>query len=643
MKVVRTTCILDCMDTCSVLAHIDGDRLVRLQGDSDHPITQGFLCHKVSKYPERVYHPDRLLYPLRRSGNGFERVSWDEAIDYAGTELSRLRKEHGPWTLFTLKGHASMGALKRLYDRFISLWGGASRAHGNYCAGEAFLAFSRSFGKILCHDPRDVLNSRTIVLWGRNPAAAQIHLVPWFRKAKEQGARIILVDPVVTESSALANLQIKPRPGTDHDLAQAVARVVLDKGWMDDDFVSGHAEGFAAYRQGVISVDVEERARRADVALGEVLALAQAIARERPATIFPGIGLQQYSHGAEIVAHVASLAVLTGNIGVPGGGVNFGRWPWGELDGSITGSDLGAEHRNVPVGHIAESLDTFDDPSITATFITGANPVAQQARPETVREALLNREFNLVVEQFMTDTAECAHLVLPVTTFLEDEDLAFSGSHFTASVTEPVIPRPGEVKSDLKIYQLLADHLGFGEGMAGTTAEWIDRAVRPWEGEGWSYRMLKESPQAFPEAELIPFEGGEFHTPSKRFVFPTEKAETPSIEDEFPLRLISGATRKGTNTQLVNMKPAGLPSVKVHPETAKRFGVADGGRVQLRSAVGTVEVTLELDARQRQDLVACRKGGWWKTGHSMSPLLDNRFTPGGGVAYNETAVRLEKA
>ncbi len=188
MKVLRTTCTLDCFDTCSVLAHVDdAGRLVRLQGDPDHPITQGFLCHKVSKYPERVYHKDRILYPLRRVSKGFERISWKDAIDYAASEPLRLKEKHGPQTLFTLRGHGSMGALKLLYERFIALWGGASRAQGNCCAGEAELGFISSFGNLLCHDIRDVQNSETVILWGRNPAATQIHLVPWLRMARQQG------------------------------------------------------------------------------------------------------------------------------------------------------------------------------------------------------------------------------------------------------------------------------------------------------------------------------------------------------------------------------------------------------------------------------------------------------------------------
>jgi anaerobic selenocysteine-containing dehydrogenase len=377
MKVVRTTCILDCLDTCSVLAHVDGDRLVRLSGDPDHPITRGFLCHKVSKYPERVYHQDRLLHPLRRGPRGFERICWDEATEYAVSELLRLKERHGPWTLFTLKGHASMGALKHLYDRFIALWGGVSRAHGNYCAGEGMHALFRSFGNVLCHDPRDLLRSRTVILWGRNPAATQIHLVPWLRQAREKGTRIFLIDPVTTESATLADVHIKPRPGSDHELAQAVAGVLLRERWTEPRFVSEHTEGFDSYREEVASIGIEERARRADVTLDEIQELAQAVARDRPAAFFPGVGLQQYSHGAEVVAHVSALAILTGNVGVPGGGVSFARWPWGGLDCRIRGQDLDAKHRPVPVGRIAESLRTFDDPPITATFITGANPVAQ--------------------------------------------------------------------------------------------------------------------------------------------------------------------------------------------------------------------------------------------------------------------------
>ncbi len=461
MKVIRTTCTLDCFDTCSVLAHVDdAGRLVRLQGDPDHPITQGFLCHKVSKYPERVYHKDRILHPLRRGPKGFERISWEDAIDYAGSELTRLKEKHGPQTLFTVRGHGSMGALKLLYERFIALWGGASRAQGNYCAGEAELGFISSFGNLLCHDIRDVQNSETIILWGRNPAATQIHLVPWLRMARQQGTRLLLVDPVVSETSPLVDQQIQPRPGFDHELAQAVASVILKNGWMDETFVSEHTNEFETYRRHIESVDVEERALRADVSLEEIVTLAEAIARQRPTAIYPGIGLQQYSHGAEVVRHVSALAALTGNIGVAGGGVNLARWPWIYLDGRITGQELGATHRDVPVGHLAESFSTFTDPPITATFVTAANPVAQQARPEELRKALLDREFNLVVDPFMTETADCAHLVLPVTTFLEEEELSFSYGHFFASVSRAVITPPGEVKTELAIYQALADALG---------------------------------------------------------------------------------------------------------------------------------------------------------------------------------------
>ena len=460
-----------------------------------------------------------------------------------------------------------MGALKLLYERFVALWGGASRAQGNYCAGEAELGFISSFGNLLCHDIRDVQNSETVILWGRNPAATQIHLVPWLRLVRQQGTRLLLVDPVVTETSPIVDQQIKPRPGSDHELAQAVAAVILKQGWMDESFVSEHTDEFETYRRHIESVAVDERARRADVTMEEIVTLAEAIARQRLTAIYPGIGLQQYSHGAEVVRHVSALAALTGNIGVAGGGVNLARWPWIYLDGRITGQELGAKHRGVPVGHLTESLNTFTDPPITATFVTAANPVAQQARPAELRKALLDREFNLVVDPFMTDTADCAHLILPVTTFLEEEELSFSYGHFFASVSRAVITPPGDVKNELAIYQALADALGFGEGMAGSTKDWIDRALTPWKDQGWSYDTLKEGYRSFPKAERPPYEGGKFQTESGRFIFPTSQPAGPEPVAGFPLRLISRATRQGTNSMLVNMEPTGLPVVKVSPRT----------------------------------------------------------------------------
>ena len=186
----------------------------------------------------------------------------------------------------------------------------------------------------------------------------------------------------------------------------------------------------------------------------------------------------------------------------------------------------------------------------------------------------------------------------------------------------------------------LADALDFGEGMAGSTKDWIDRALTPWKDEGWSYETLKEGYRSFPEAERPPYEGGKFQTESGRFIFPTSQPAGPEPVAGFPLRLISRATRQGTNSMLVNIEPTGLPVVKVNPRTAARFGV-DPTKARLRSADGSVDVALELDPKQRDDVVVCRKGGWWKSGHFMSPLLRNTFTPGGGVAYNETAVILE--
>ncbi len=186
----------------------------------------------------------------------------------------------------------------------------------------------------------------------------------------------------------------------------------------------------------------------------------------------------------------------------------------------------------------------------------------------------------------------------------------------------------------------LADALDFGEGMAGSTKDWIDRALTPWKDEGWSYETLKEGYRSFPEAERPPYEGGKFQTESGRFIFPTSQPAGPEPVAGFPLRLISRATRQGTNSMLVNIEPTGLPVVKVNPRTAARFGV-DPTKARLRSADGSVDVALELDPKQRDDVVVCRKGGWWKSGHFMSPLLRNTFTPEGGVAYNETVVILE--
>ena len=234
-----------------ISSHVANDLLILLVG-----------IHELIEFDEMPNRqPAGLLPSLERCGRGQQQrsdvVCCCQLHDRSeiGLELTRWHPQ-GP-CVATLRGHGSMGALKLLYERFIALWGGASRTQGNYCAGEAELGFISSFGNLLCHDIRDVQNSETVILWGRNPAATQIHLVPWLRMARQQGTRLLLVDPVVTEISPLVDQQIKPRPGSDHELAQAVAAVILKQGWMDESFVSENTDEFETYRRHIESVEVE--------------------------------------------------------------------------------------------------------------------------------------------------------------------------------------------------------------------------------------------------------------------------------------------------------------------------------------------------------------------------------------------------
>jgi anaerobic selenocysteine-containing dehydrogenase len=643
----RTACSFDCFDACGVVAEVKDGRILRLAGDPAHPFTRGALCQKVNRYlGERYYSGERIVHPLRRTAGGWERIAWDDALDLAAARLEAARRRHGSLAVLYHKGNGSFAALKVLGERFFNLHGGATHAVGRYCAGEGDLGTTQSFGRPEIHDPRDLAeHTRFFLIWGRNPAVTNIHMMPVLRAARARGAVAVLVDPVETKTARYCDRAIHPRPGSDGHLAIGLAKVILARREVDRARIAAVSEHFDDYLRLVDGVSMEEVVRRTDLPLATVEWLAVAYFDTRPATILQGVGLQQYTRGAQTYRLIAALGMLAGHIGVSGGGVNFANWPWPKMRHVVAEDRRTAPPRTVPVSRLGEGLAATADPPITLGFFMGSNLVNQMPDPPGARAALARLDFVVCVDQFLTDTADTAHLFLPSTTFLEEEDVLPSYGHHWMQLMQPVVEPLGEARSDLWILQRLAERLGFGPGMAGTPGEWIDRVTEPFRHQGISYAALRAAggllwPTGTPR---VPWADGEFATPSGRFAFPDRLDDDPVLPPrDYPLHLLALATEKATNSQILEARQAGAAVARVHPRLAADGGFGEGDDAVLVSPRGRLHVRLALDPGTRPDTVLVQKGEWLRCGRCLNLLTEPRFTAGTGAAFNQNFVRLER-
>jgi anaerobic selenocysteine-containing dehydrogenase len=645
-EIRRTACSLDCFDACGIVAEVDNGRIVRIGGDPDHPITRGALCNKVNHYlRDRFYHPDRQVHPLRKVDGGWQRLAWNDALDLIAEKLTRAKARHGTLSVLYHKGNGSFAGLKIMGERFFNLYGGVTQAVGRFCGGEADYGTTQSFGACEIHDPLDLAeHTRLFLLWGRNPAVTNIHMMPVLKTARARGARAIVIDPAVTKTVRYCDGHVQPRPGSDGHLAIGMAKVILAEGAVDQARVSAVSDHFDAYLALVNAMSMDEIVRRTDLSREAIETLALDYARTRPATILQGIGLQQYTRGAQTYRLIAALGMLTGNVGVPGGGVNFGNWPWAIMHKPVALERRTSPVRTVPVTKLAEALASTTDPPITTALFMGTNLVNQMPDTLATRRELAKLDFRVCVDQFLTDTAECADVFLPSTTMLEEEDFLPSYGHLWMQLMQPVVAPQGEARSDLEILQTLADRLGFGPDMAGSPAHWIDQLTSTFPGV--SHAALKAAggrlwPDGTPR---VPWANGRFKTATGRFAFPATFDDDPVLPSpQFPLHLIALASDRAINSQIPEERQRGTALIaRIHPAVARAQGLGDGDVATLVSARGALRVRLECDDAVRTDSVFVPKGEWAKHERGLNVLIEPRYTAGTGTAYNQNFVRLER-
>jgi len=637
-EILPTTCNRDCPDSCGILAHVEDGRVVRLQGDPEHPVTQGFLCQRTSRFLERQYDPDRLLTPLLRDGGGFRAISWEEALDLAAGKLLHFRESSGPASIFHFRSGGSLGFMKYVTDYFFERFGPVTGKRGDICSGAGEAAQEQDFGLSDSHDLFDLLHSRAILLWGKNPFVSSVHLLPVLRKARANGCRLILIDPIRHQTAGLCERTIQPRPGGDFALAMGMARLLFEGGWSDPE-ARNYCEHLTEFRRLVFSRSPREWATEAGVSSADLDFLAGVYGRYRPANIQVGWGMPRRANGSATVRALDALGAISGNLGIAGGGVSFYFARRAPFDRSFL-EGRSAAPRTVCEPLLGAELLAMDDPPVRMVWVTAANPVAMLPDSEKVSRALRSREFVVVVDSFLTDTARCADLVLPTTTLLEEDDLLGAyGNHWIGNV-RPVVPRPETVRSDFEIACELARRVGLTAEFQGSVRDWKQRFLSRLEGKGIGLAELEKQAWRNPFAPEILFEGRRFPTPTGRMRLLFEPLmELPGPAADYPLYLMSLSIREAQASQTTAGAQEGPASARVHPESAA--GIADGSLARVESRIGGMTVRLCHDSGLRKDLLLVPKGGWLHRGRCANALVRARLTDAGeGAAYYDETVRL---
>jgi anaerobic selenocysteine-containing dehydrogenase len=646
-ETIVTTCTRDCPNTCGLLAKIRDGRLVALKGDPGHSITRGLTCVKAARYIKRIYSPERITHPLIRDQRSlpWRKATWDEVLDTVAGRLKSIAAESGPEAILYYQGYGERTALKLLNRYFFNLLGGVTTPVGSLCGGTGQSAQDLDFGRRVSHDPLDHANSRSMILWGRNPVSTNIGLVPAIREIRRRGGRVVLIDPVSSRSAALADRHIAPKPGCDAFLAMAVAKLILARGGEDRDFMENHALGANDYLCILARRSVEELCARCDTAVEDAAFLAEAFMLQKPTATLLGWGMHRHREAHLSIRAIDALAAISGNIGVSGGGVSQGFEEYGPYDQKFWGDGLNPPRRTLLLPRIGEEIISARDPEIRMIYVTAANPVCMAPNTSKMIAAFRKAEFVVYSGHFLDDTADQAHVFLPATTFLEEEDVMASYGHNHVGPVNPAIAPVGQCRSEFQMFHDLAGRFDFADRFQRGLKDWLHDLCAPIREQGCSMADLRK--KAFRlDAPMVPYADKNFPTPSGKFQFMTEfdPADLGRTDPEYPYRLLSIAPHGFICSERTMADHSPLPVVILAEAQAHRGGLKDGDEIVVESRTGSVRARLKVRAGQRRDILVAERGGWLKAGHGLNRLtLDISSTVGCGTPYYETSVRVLKS
>lgn len=685
-QIARAVCPHDCPDTCAMRVTVENGKAIKVTGDPEHPPTQGVLCTKVSRYADRVHHPDRLTVPLKRVGakgeGRFAPITWSEAFDEIGRRLGDIAAR-SPESILPYSYAGTMGLVQGegIAQRFFHKIG-ASRLERTICAAAGAAGLRYTYGGNIGMHLEHFEESELILIWGANPIASSLHFWTRAQEAKRRGARLVAIDPYRSLTAEKCHQHIALKPGTDGAFALGMMHVLITENLLDHDYIANHTVGFEALKARALSYPPERVARICGIDASELIELARRYGATRKASIRLNYGMQRVRGGGNAVRAIASLPALTGAWRDRAGGLLLSSSEFAPIDhAALLRPDLipGWPHklpRIINMNAIGDALlhpgDDAFGPKVEAVIVYNSNPVAVAPDSSKVAAGFAREDlFTVVLEHFQTDTADFADIVLPATTQLEHLDIHKSYGHTYVMANLPAIEPIGEARPNTEIFRGIARSMGLDEPALYHSDEEVAQAALRWDDPTLDsdWNTLKHAGWVKLKLADAPFANGGFRTPSGKCEFhsarleqmgldpvpdylpPYESAEaSPELAARYPLAMISPPARHFLNSTFVNVESLrsteGEPHLDIHPADAESRGIGDGDTVRIFNDRGSMQAVARVTDRARAGLVV-GLSIWWKKlsadGRNANEVTSQALTDlGNSATFYDCLVEVER-
>ncbi len=656
MDILSHGCTLDCFDACKFNVYVEDGKVLKIEGDKNHPYTKGFICKKGRAHLDRLNHKDRIYKPLLKINDVWQEISFEKAIEIISDKLKYYKKQFGTQSIIYYEQYGSGSILKSIGEIFFNFYGGVSIPKGGPCWSAGIKAQKYDFGSVKSHCIEDMLNSKNIFVWGKNPAYTTIHTMQMINKARKNGSKLIVIDPIFTDTAKVADKYIRINPGSDGALALAMIKIIFDQNLQDIDFINDYVVGYEEFKTYTDTLNLEYLIDECGVADSEIRDLVK-IYTDKYSTIYIGYGMQKYKNGGNTIRLIDALCAITGQIGVSGGGVNYANMVYPNvlnLDPYKSGKY--ANNREFYVSHISEFISeslnkSKDEIPVKMAIITKSNLLNQLAGLNELEKSMSNIEFKVCFDMFMTDTAKACDLFIPCTNTLESEDIVFSSMTNPYIIyNEKVVEPKNKLMDEYYFFRKLANEMGLKAYPKVSKVAYLSKVVEPLKQCILNIDLEKIKKEYITIHKKVAWKDKKFETLSGKFELYSKLAKDDglsaipkciSYKRENKFRLLTNHARDSIASQHIMDKKC-ISQAFINEKMVTKLSIQNKEIVHLKSKKNSIRVEINIDDNVG-DYIVKMYAGWWKENGNPNFIIESGISDmGGQVTYNETFVDIIK-
>lgn len=669
MKKISHGCTLDCADCCKFNVYVKNDDIIKIEGDKEHPYTKGFICKKGLAHLKRLNHSKRIYKPLIKINDKWKEIEFDEAINIMVKKLSYYKSKFGSKSVLYYEQYGNGTVLKSIGEKFFNFYGGVSLSKGGPCWSAGIAAQKLDFGDSRSHSLEDMLNSKNIFVWGKNPANTTIHTMQMIKRAKKKGSKIIVIDPIETATAKLADKYIKIKANADKALALAMGQIIIKNKLYDEKYIKLYVNGFEEYKSYILSLNIKDLSKECGVEIYTIEELVKLYC-QKYSTILLGFGMQKYKNGGMTIRLIDALGAITGQIGFSGGGVNYANKVYpkilntdpydsekfsnnryyytNEISEFIEKCNLGNTYykNDIFINHEDDKGDYELNIPIKMAIITKSNLLNQLANINNLKRALSKVEFKVCFDMFITDTVKECDLFIPVTSQLESEDLLFSSMMNPYLVYNEKILEPQEkLMDEYYFFMEVAKRLKMSNYPIVTKKEYLEKVIYPLKNINSDISLEYLKNNYFTLHKDVAWSDKNFVNESGKFEIinceEIKKFEANKYKDISKLRLLTNHGRDSLSSQHF-MDDDGIAIAYINEKEAKRSNINNNEIIYLKSENGQIKVKINID-KSIGDNIIMMFVGWWERHGNPNFLTNSGISDiGGQITYNETFVEIIK-